>query len=136
MRRHHENQPLEPYPGTVEIGYKLTKARLRFTEPNSYLTEAMNQMAAIRKDVVADARERGIRANEHDFSEALTVLWNAVHAQIQYHANPSHTDYGRVNAAAESIGHAHKMLADVMRGYGYRDVTLEDFAEFGSGGTR
>jgi hypothetical protein len=136
MRRHHKDQPLEPFPSTVEIGYKLTKARLHFTEPKSYLTQAINEMLPMRKDVVNDARDRGIRANEHDFSEVMVILWNAVHAQIQYHANPSHTDYGRVNAAAESIGHAHKLLADIMRDYGYRDITLEDFAEFGSGGTR
>ena len=136
MTRHQTCEPLEPYPGTIEIGYKLTKARLQFTEPTAYLSDAIERIVAIRKDVVNDARARGIRANEHDFSAAFVILWNAVHAQIQYHANPAHTDYGRVNAAAESIGQAHKMMADVMRTYGYRDVTLVDFAELGSGGTR
>lgn len=128
----------EPPRKAIKVGYNLTQARLKFrsTEDYSYLTDALDWIAELRPKIVNEARADGLNANEHDFSEALQVLWTAQHARIQWLANPASRDYALVNAAAESIGKAHKMLADLMISYGYRPITLEDFLEFGVGGGR
>lgn len=127
----------EPPRKVIKIGYNLTKARLNFKEHGgTYLYDALKWMGEIRSDIVNQARKRGIDANEHDFSQAFEILWKAQHGKIQYDANASSRDYALVNATAESIGHAHKLLAEIMDRYGYRRITLEDFKEFGDGGGR
>lgn len=127
----------EPPKKAIRIGYNLTKARLNFTsELNYYLPEALEWIKELRPVVVNRARKEGIEAKEHDFSEAIEILYKALHGKIQYDADNSSRDYALINATAESIGKAHKLLADTMRLYGYRPITLEDFLEFGDGGGR
>ena len=127
----------EPPKKIIRIGYNLTQARLKYRENGSYyLEQALMWMTEMRPKIVKQARADGITANEHDFSEAFEILWKAQHGLIQYRADPSSRDYALVNAAAESIGRAHKLLADIMERYGYRPITLDDFAEFGAGGGR
>lgn len=128
--------PLEPKHKTVKIGYMLTKARQNFDQPDSYLVDALIEAELHHKILVQKARARGIIANEHDFAEGFRILYNALHAQIQYRANPGAVDYARMRAAAWSIGEAHKAWADVVTSYGYRPITLDDFLEFGDGGGR
>lgn len=127
----------EPPKKIIRIGYNLTQARLKFRDEGAYyLQQALEWMTEIRPRIVKEARDEGILANEHDFSEAFEILWKAMHGVIQYNANPASRDYALINATAESIGKAHKLLADVMADYGYRPITLEDFLEFGTGGGR
>lgn len=126
---------IEPGKKIIKIGYDLTKARLRFTENDNYLSGAIESAQKIRARLVNDARKRGVNANEHDFSEGFKLLYQALHAQIQYQAGQP-TDYARLGAAAEMIGEAHKKWADILLSYGYRPITLDDFLEFGAGGGR
>lgn len=128
----------EPPKEVIETGYNLTQARLKFRQIDgyTYLDDALSSIADLRPKLVKIARKDGLIANEHDFSQALEILWKAQHARIQWLANPASRDYALVNAAAESIGLAHKLLADLMIAYGYRPITLKDFKDFGAGGGR
>ncbi len=127
----------EPPRKAIRVGYNLTKARLNFTsELNYYLPRAIEWIHELRPIIVKQAREEGIEANEHDFSEALEILYKALHGKMHYDIDPSSRDYALVRATAESIGKAHRLLADTMKLYGYRPITLQDFLEFGDGGGR
>lgn len=149
----------------VKTGYYMRKAFEAATEDQDYskaqymLSTALQWARKLVKPVVMDARNRGALANENDFGDAFVDLYTASHAFVQYRNDGLQgRGWDLMEAAAWKIEAAHRKFAVVLsgepslidpnknakclredgvnHGYGFRHVTLDDFAEHGDGGGR
>ena len=121
----------EPRRVFIKAGYYMTKARMTWPGlDNYYLEEAIG--------LIEQSIERLVASDGMYFmqgSETLYFLNEAAHVKANLRAGKP-SDIYRIEQGRHAIGRAHNVGRLVLKSFGYRDITAEDFAEFGAGGHR
>lgn len=102
----------QPPKSAIQAGYYLTKARKMQEEVQKALLEALEYATAARNEIV----ETGA-AFYMEVSPGLKLIGDAI-------------------ASCHTAGAAHAELRRVYLSKGFREITNEDFAKYGSGGNR
>ena len=102
----------DPPVSAIQTGYYLTKARKHMEGALEFLKEAEEYALEAREEMTHD----GI-AFYMEFAPIMAGIYRAM-------------------AACHSAGEVHEIAREFIKEKGYRAITNEDFAQYGSGGGR